>query len=64
MKGCTVKTSTKNKTITKNKFVTDNTFILQFGFSAPTKKVCFKKYQKPMESNALENGKLLLTKFK
>lgn len=64
MKHCTVKTSTKKKTIKKNKFVTKDIFILQFGFTAPTKKICFKKYQKPMQSNALENGKILLTKFK
>ena len=64
MKGCTVKKFTKKKTTRKNKFVTEDTFVLQFGFTAPTKKLCFKKYQKPPQSNAVENGKLLLTKFK
>ena len=62
MKDCTVKKYTRKKT-TKVKLVTKDTFVLQFGFTHPTQKQCYKKYQKPPQSNAVENGKLLLTKL-
>lgn len=64
MKQSTVKKYIKKKiTKDKTKYVTKDSFELQFGFSAPTQKICFKKYQKPSQSNAVENGKLLLTKL-